>query len=784
MGVRNDMENSAKNRMNHSVKSERTDHMEKSETAVRYYNNPNGPTIGVTVKPVIEQEGLYFKDLTGDGVLTPYKDWRKSPKERAASLAGELSAYEKIGMLFVNSWKMGIYQENKDLVDESGLLNEEIVEQDESIFNVEKTYGTTYTLKEMGIRHLILRQNPKPGELAKWINRMNMVAESTEHAVPVMVISNSRNEHGEVVFGMNDAAGVFAAWPGTMGIAAAVRGNGPELIDRLASCIREEWDSVGMKKGYMYMADVVTDPRWQRTYGTFGEDPELVSRIMERLIPGIQGSRQGVTTDGVAVTVKHFPGGGARENGFDPHYAQGQWNVYQTENSLQKYHLPAFRTAVDVKASSMIPYYAKPSGEKSGPQYDMRGQEMEMEPVGFAFNRAFIQGLLREQMGFEGYVNSDSGITNKMAWGVEELDIPARIALAVNNGVDLISGSLDVFSAREAYERGKNGYYTVQGHPVPQGYTAEQLTLSDEALTRAVTRTLTEKFALGMFDNPYRCPERAETVIANREHWDAAYDVHLKSVVLLKNKKNVLPLTDGKLKGKKIYVECFRADGEAAKKETAAVRRSLEKKLAACGEKLDAQGAVLTDTCEDADYALLFASPSSGEYFNATRGYLELDICEDKQVADVDEQGRPAHTFHTETTLCGAARISQISEAVRSRGGKVITNINFTLAWEVGNVEPFADALLAGFDTYMDAVLDIVLGNASPTGKMPITLPKDDSVILVNRDGVCISPNDVPGYDKDLYMPSGMKDENGKAYAYRDSEGNYYELDFGLKYAR
>ena len=156
---------------------------------------------------------------------------------------------------------------------------------------------------------------------------------------------------------------------------------------------------------------------------------------------------------------------------------------------------------------------------------------MEMEPVGFAFNRSFIQGLLREQMGFEGYVNSDSGISNKMAWGVEELDVPSRIALAVNTGVDIISGSLDVFSAREAYERGRNGYYTAQGHPVPQGYRAGDLVLTDEALTRAVTRTLKEKFELGMFDNPYRDPETAKQVVATKKHWEDAYRVHQQSVV-------------------------------------------------------------------------------------------------------------------------------------------------------------------------------------------------------------------------------------------------------------
>ena len=145
--------------------------MEKATSRIRYYNNENGPVIGVTVKPVIEQDGLYFKDLNGDGKLAVYKDWRKTPEERAKALAEELSPKEKFGLLFLNTWKMGLFQEDKKKVDATGLLNEEIIEKDESIFNVEKSYGTTYTVKEMGIRHLIFRQNPKPEELAAWINQ-------------------------------------------------------------------------------------------------------------------------------------------------------------------------------------------------------------------------------------------------------------------------------------------------------------------------------------------------------------------------------------------------------------------------------------------------------------------------------------------------------------------------------------------------------------------------------------------------------------------------------------
>ena len=70
----------------------------------------------------------------------------------------------------------------------------------------------------------------------------------------------------------------------------------------------------------------------------------------------IQGSAEGVTPQGVADrTTKHFPGGGARENGFDPHYAAGQWNVYATEGSLQKYHIPALKAAVK---NQYVIYYA------------------------------------------------------------------------------------------------------------------------------------------------------------------------------------------------------------------------------------------------------------------------------------------------------------------------------------------------------------------------------------------------------------------------------------------
>ena len=680
-----------------------------------------------------------------------------------------MSVEEKLAQLFISDWRMGPKYPSPRLAghvyqaDESGCVDEAEVHQ-KTIFGEQHLPGTTTLIKEWFARHTIVRENASPEDMADYLNQLQAIAEECEHFVPVQAASNSRNENGEVVFGMNDAGGVFPTWPGTLGIAAAVKGSGIEVADKWAEATRRSWEACNLRKGYMYMADCMTDPRWQRTYGTFGEDPQLISEIMEHIIPRIQGSEEGVTADGVAMTTKHFPGGGARENGFDPHYAAGQWNVYATPGSLQKYHIPGFAAAVAKNTSAIMPYYSKPAAEKSAPQQDCQGNALRMDPYGFAYNRVFIHDILRGQLGFQGYINSDTGIVHNMKWGVEMLDEPERIGFAVNNaGVDVISGLFDNGFGREAYDRATNGYYDT--HTLPEGITPEMVTLTDEVVDRAVTRTLTEMFALGMFENTYRDAKKAVEICATASDWANAEEAHRQSVVLLKN-DGTLPL---KAEGKKVYAEAFHknpAKGEAA---TKALREML-------GE------VCLTEDYQEADIAILFVNPSSGDYFTATKGYLELDICENKEVPNVDDFCRPLKETHQETTLTGVGKIAEIAAALHDKGVKVIANINFPLAWMVGNVEKQVDALTAGFETYPAATLDVLFGRYNPTGKLPMTLPKDDSVLAVDENGVCISPNDVSGYDKDQYMPEAMKDENGKAYAYRDAAGNYYELNFGLQY--
>ncbi len=123
--------------------------------------------------------------------------------------------------------------------------------------------------------------------------------------------------------------------------------------------------------------------------------------------------------------------------------------------------------------------------------------------------------------------------------------------------------------------------------------------------------------------------------------------------------------------------------------------------------------------------------------------------------------------------------IKEIADTVHANGGKVISNVNFKLAWMLGNVEPYSDALLAGFETFGGRHAGCDRRQVPPLRRAALTLPKDDSAPLKWMPMASASPNDVPGYAKDEYMPDSMKDENGKAYAYRDAAGNYYESEFG-----
>lgn len=661
------------------------------------------------VKKIIEVDGLRFRDLDGDGQLTPFEDWRLAPAERAADLVSRMSPDEKIGLMVISSRPMGISQHNKDFTSHDGVLDEQHLplKLDPHTSGGIPFQGTTEMIRGMHMRHFIMREEPTGSRIATWINAMNEVAEDSRWGIPVIVAANSKNEAGGFKMGATPQDQPFAQWPGTLGLAAT---GSLELIESFAAHSRREWVASGLRKGYMYMADVLTDPRWFRGQGTLGEDPEFVAAAIGALVRGFQGEN-GLETGGVALTTKHFPGGGARENGTDPHYAEGRFNIYPTPGSLEDYHLPPFQAAIDAGTASVMPYYAIPSDEKSStPQ----GRVAEFEQVGFAFNREILD-LLRA-MGHRGYINSDSGVLSKMAWGVEELSTAERVGRAVTAGTDMFADTNDVDSVREAYVQGL--------------FTARRL---DEA----ASLLLEELFALGLFENPYADPEEADRVVANPEATAAAQDAHRRSVVLAKNHGSVLPLTAESLAGRRVYLELFAKD--LLVKDLEALRRQ----VTAAHPGID-----FTTDHRGADIAIVILAPFIGSYFEFVGiGDLAIDDHSHVDIAKVRE--------------------------IRESAGTMVVALDAKFPWLLDGVEPLADALLVGFDTDGGVLVDAALGVFAPTGKLPITFPADAAAIAVDEDGRCASPNDVPGFAKEQHM-------DGRPYVYIDADGNRYQLGHGL----
>ena len=133
----------------------------------------------------------------------------------------------------------------------------------------------------------------------------------------------------------------------------------------------------------------------------------------------------------------------------------------------------------------------------------------------------------------------------------------------------------------------------------------------------------------------------------------------------------------------------------------------------------------------------------------------------------------------------------KVADAVHANGGIVIGRIEADNAWILSNMEPLCDALLGTFDTSEAAVTKVLTGEYNPTGKLPITMVADASVIaLVETEfeggvkwDVCVSPNDVPGYVKDQYMSADVLAASPSgSYAYKDAAGNFYRSGHGLSY--
>jgi beta-glucosidase len=305
-----------------------------------------------------------------------------------------------------------------------------------------------------------------------------------------------------------------------------------------------------------------------------------------------------------------------------------------------------------------------------------------------------------------------------MAWGdkIQKMDYAQRMAYAINAGVDVVSDTMDVDIIKEAYRRGL---------------------INDGRITESARRLLVPSFEMGLFEDPFRDPDAAARVVETTSRDPRVYEAHQKSVVLLKNAEHLLPLTDEKVAGRKIFVQVLGA-GDRTDQALELLRRR-------------DPGLQFTRDLKEAGLAIVFLSPANGpERRSPTIFDLQL---------------------HPETQV-DIKRLAEIEAAVPT-----IVSINLEMPWLLGNVEPGTATLLAGFSTRADATLDVIRGRAHPSGRLPITLPRSEAAIVAaetNGPGKVngVVSSDVPGWARPA------KDN----YVYTDATGAAYVTGFGLSY--
>ncbi len=305
------------------------------------------------------------------------------------------------------------------------------------------------------------------------------------------------NRHGiPAIFGFDVIHGLRTILPVPIAMAASWD---PETIEHGQTVAAREARAVGIHWAFAPMVDIARDPRWGRIIEGAGEDPYLGAAVAVAQVRGFQGAGLG-TPDRIIAGPKHFAGYGAAIGGRD--YDE----VSLSDADLWNIYLPPFKAAVDAGAGNIMTAY------------------MDLNGIPASGNAWLFTHVLRELWGFDGFVVSDANaVRNLMTHGFAA-DLTDAGVRAVNVGVDL-----EMAMADPAY-----GY-------LPAALEAGQV--SEAAIDACVRRVLRAKLQLGLFDNPFVDEDRAAEVLADPAHREIARVAAERSVVLLRNEADLLPLS-------------------------------------------------------------------------------------------------------------------------------------------------------------------------------------------------------------------------------------------------
>ena len=713
------------------------------------------PESGVSL---LERDGFVFKDLNRNGEVDVYEDWRRSLSERAEDLAASLSIDEIAGLMLYSEHQAvptdsaGYWSStyNGVSLSRSGLPHSAVSDKQKQF------------LSEDNLRAVLMVRAESPRIAAEWNNNLQAFCEGIGHGVPVNISSDPRHEAEAFAEFNAGSGGKISQWPCQLGLAATFD---PELVREFGRIASSEYRALGIATALSPQADLGTEPRWFRFYGTFGEDPALSRDMVKAYVDGFQTSEGKDRIEGawgyesVNCMTKHWPGGGSGEGGRDAHYCFGKYSVYPG-NNLEEQLVPFLGGAFDLEdgtgcTSAIMPYYTISYG------IDPSGRN-----VGNSYSGYIINDLLRDKYGYDGVVCTDWAITHDYqkvedatgkCWGYENATEAERHFAVLEAGVDQFGGNNAKQPVLDAYRLWVEKYGEVS---------------AQERFRKSARRLLMNMFRTGLFDNPYVDPARTEKLVGCPEFMARGFNAQLRSVVMVKNRNAVLPQPARakvwfpqihKLPSKGFFGNANGDDSWEFPMDTALVARYFD----------------LAASPEEADFAFVYANePQGGHGYDVAdrdaggNGYVPISLqyedytassARPESIAGGDPLEPSSNRSYRGKTVSTSNRgdMEAVIEARRVMVDKpVIVAVSVLRPFVPAEIEPYADGFLVAINVQHQAVLEIISGRFEPQGLLPMQLPASMAAVEEQCED----------------RPHDME-------CYRDSEGNVYDFAFGMNWS-
>ncbi|GAA4788930.1 glycoside hydrolase family 3 N-terminal domain-containing protein [Olivibacter ginsenosidimutans] len=607
-----------------------------------------------------------------------YKNPKQPIDKRVRDLLSRMTIEEKVGQL-------------------STLLGWEMYAKESGHITASDRFKNAVKTGHIGMLWATLRADPwtkktletglSPEEAAKATNALQRyMLDSTRLGIPLLLAEEC--PHGHMAIGTTvfpTAIGQSSTW-------------NPMLIQQMAQTIALETRAVGGHIGYGPILDLAREPRWSRLEETYGEDPVLSAKMGAAMVRGFQGTDL-KSGKNILSTLKHFTAYGMPEGGHNGSSVSiGLRELYQS-------YLPPFQAAIQAGALSVMTAYNSIDG------------------IPCSANPLLLKEILRNQWHFKGFVVSDLGSIS----GLKDSHHTAETA--VQAAAQAIHAGLDA-------DLSGYGYGPSLLKALKDGWVTES------TIDTAVSRVLYQKFALGLFENPYVDEKKIKSIVRTPTHIALARKVAQESIILLKNQNQLLPLSKS-LKNiavigpnaDNLYNQLGDYTAPQSEDNIVTVLEGIKAKLGTSSNIHYVKGCAIRDTsnadikgavaaAEKAEAVIVVLGGSSARDFKTS--YQETGAAEVKAAEGVVSDMESGEGFDR-STLNMLGKQLELLKAIQQTGKPIvlvaIKGRPLDLNWAQAHIDAIVDAWYPGQEGG-NAIADVLFGDYNPAGRLTVSVPK------------------------------------------------------------